>query len=107
MIVVGAAVSYEHRQPNPASAIGAATYLAKLSVNVAARDGRPVVTAKDVQNAITELPKGPSFNFGFDLGIDNPHLVVVNAGHQHACVYVSLQARVAPRAEACPVGTSF
>jgi uncharacterized RDD family membrane protein YckC len=107
LLIVSATVSWHHRQPDPRSALGVATFLARESPSVAASDGHRVITALDVQNANHDLTVGPGIDLAFDVGIRNVHLVVVNVGNTHACIFVSRKPGADPRAGYCPSNVPF
>ncbi len=58
MVIVGAVVAVAHRQPNPDSALGAATLLAAASPLEAGANGHAVITPRDVANATIFLAPG-------------------------------------------------
>ena len=107
LLIVSATVSWHHRQPDPRSALGVATFLARESSSVAASDGHRVITALDVQNAINDFTAGPDPDVAFDVGIRNVHLVVVNVGKTHACIFVGRKPGADPRAGYCPSDVPF
>jgi len=107
LLIVSATVSWHHRQPDPQSALGVATFLARESPSAAVSDGHRVITALDVQDAIHDITAGPAPDLAFDVGIRNVHLVVVNVGTTHACIFVSRKPGADPRAGYCPSNVPF
>ena len=112
MSVVGGVVSYDHRQPNPDSALGVAMRVAKDSQLAATRAGRTLITVHDVVNGFESdanllfMPGVGGFSVG-PLGAHEVLVTLLSRGSHYACIFVSSVPGVLPTARACPPGTKF